>query len=262
MTAPSLNDASIAQMVRWLPVADTRGLQRIAHERILAAAAEAIAARGRFSIVLSGGSTPRATYLSLRNAAADWSRWDVYFGDERCLSCADPERNSRMAGDAWLDHVGIPHENVHAIPGELGAAAATQAYADVVRDIGDFDLVILGIGEDGHTASLFPDHDWGVTADAPDALAVLDAPKPPPQRVTLSATRLARARAVLFLVEGESKHAAIARWRAGEKIPASAIRCAAGVDVLVEAGLLRPLTKHAPSPQRQWADRGDSDELG
>ncbi|MEO5624693.1 MAG: 6-phosphogluconolactonase [Dokdonella sp.] len=250
------------QQVRWHPVADTRGMQRIARERILAAAAEAIAARGCFRITLGGGSTPRRTYLSMRDADTDWSRWQVFFGDERCLSIDDPERNSRMARDAWLDHVAIPRERIHAIPAELGADAAARAYSDTLREVGDFDLVILGLGEDGHTASLFPDHDWGVAADAPDALAVQNAPKPPAQRVTLSAARLARARAVLFLVEGESKHAAIARWRAGEDIPARAIQPSTGIDVLVEAGLLGPLTNAVHSPPRQWADRGDSDELG
>lgn len=250
------------QKVRWHPVADTRGMQRIARERILVAATEAIAARGRFLIVLSGGSTPRRTYLSLRDADTDWSRWQIFFGDERCLSIDDPERNSRMARDAWLDHVAIPREHIHAIPAQLGADAAARAYADTLREIGDFDLVILGLGEDGHTASLFPDHEWGMTADAPDTLAVQDAPKPPSQRVSLTAARLARARAVLFLVEGESKHAAITRWRAGEQIPARAIRPLTGVDVLLEAGLLAPLTHHVHAPKRQWADRGDSDELG
>lgn len=249
------------QHVRWLPVADTRGMQRIARERILAAAAEAISTHGCFRIVLGGGSTPRRTYLSLRDADTDWSRWQVFFGDERCLSIDDPERNSRMAREAWLDHVAIPREHVHAIPAELGAAAAAHAYANVLCNVGDFHLVILGLGEDGHTASLFPGHEWGIAADSPDALAVEDAPKPPSQRVSLSATRLARTHAVLFLVEGESKHQAIARWRAGENIPAHAIRPVTGVDVLVEAGLLRPLASHVQSPQRQWADRGDSDEL-
>ncbi|MEO6689226.1 MAG: 6-phosphogluconolactonase [Dokdonella sp.] len=250
------------QQVRWLPVADTRGMQRIARERILAAAAEAILARGCFRIVLSGGSTPRRTFLSLRDSDTDWSRWQVFFGDERCLSIDDPERNSRMARDAWLDHVAIPSECIHAIPAEFGADAAARAYADVLRDVGDFDLVILGLGEDGHTASLFPDHDWGTAPDAPDTLSVQDAPKPPAQRVTLSAARLARARAVLFLVEGESKHAAIARWRAGENIPARAVRPATGIDVLVEAGLLAPITNRAHVTQQPWTDRGDSDELG
>ena len=162
----------------------------------------------------------------------------MYFGDERCLPADDAERNSRMAADAWLDHVPIPQDQVHAIPAELGASAAALAYAETLGGVGDFDLVLLGLGEDGHTASLFPGRDWGVAPSAPDALAVFDAPKPPPQRVSLSAARLSRTREVLFLVEGEAKRSAVARWRAGEQLPAGAIRLASGVDVLVESALL------------------------
>jgi 6-phosphogluconolactonase len=162
----------------------------------------------------------------------------VYFGDERCLPADDAERNSRMAADAWLNRAPIPQDQVHAIPAELGASAGALAYAQTLRGVDDFDLVLLGLGEDGHTASLFPGRDWGVAASAPDALAVFDAPKPPPQRVSLSAARLSGTREVLFLVEGEAKHDAVARWRAGQQLPAGAIQPAGGVDVLVESALL------------------------
>lgn len=224
--------------VRWIGVADAEALWQVAYRRILDAAAHAIERRGRFLIVLAGGSTPRAIYRMLRGADADWSRWQVYFGDERCLSVDDAERNSAMAADAWLNHVPIPRDEVHAIPAELGASAAALTYAETLRGVGDFDLVLLGLGEDGHTASLFPGRDWGVAASAPDALAVSDAPKPPPQRVSLSAARLSRTRELLFLVEGESKRDAMKQWRVGADIPARAIHPEAGVDVLVESMLL------------------------
>ena len=101
--------------------------------------------------------------------------------------------------------------------------------------------MLLGLGEDGHTASLFPGHEWGTAPGSPDTLAVFDAPKPPPQRVSLSAARLSRARQVIFLVSGQSKQRAVAAWRAGKDIPARTIRPAVGVDVLVESALLEPL---------------------
>lgn len=224
--------------VRWHGIADAAVLRDAAFRRILDAATDAIQRRGRFVIVLAGGNTPRDVYRMLRDADTDWPRWQVYFGDERCLPAGDVERNSRMAADTWLDHVSIPKKQVHILPAERGANAAAQDYADTLRHVGDFDLVLLGLGEDGHTASLFPNHDWGVNADAADALAVFDAPKPPAQRVSLSATRLSRARAVLFLVEGESKRDAVTQWRTGADIPARAIQPQAGVDVLVEATLL------------------------
>ncbi len=224
--------------VRWIGVADAKGLRQIACRRILDTAARAIERRGRFLIVLAGGSTPRDVYGMLRTGA-DWSRWQVYFGDERGLPAADAGRNSVMAAEAWLDHVPIPPGQVHPIPAERGVVHAARAYAETLRGVGAFDLVLLGLGEDGHTASLFPGRDPGLGEHAPDALAVLDAPKPPPHRVSLSARRLSRARAVLFLVAGEAKRSAIEQWHAGADIPARVIQPRAGVDVLVEAMLLR-----------------------
>ena len=223
---------------RWIKVANATSLQHVASERVLAAAALAIEHRGEFLIVLAGGETPRATYWALRSGVTDWSRWHVYFGDERCLPSDDAERNSTMAFDALLSHVPIPADQVHPIAGELGADTAAAAYQALLHGIGEFDLVILGLGEDGHTASLFPGADWGDRSNAPDVLAVLDAPKPPPQRVSLSAHRLSRTREALFLVAGASKRNAVTRWRAGDRIPAASIRPEGGVDVFVESTAL------------------------
>lgn len=221
------------QQVRWIPVATSHDMARQASAQILSEAALAIAARGVFRLVLAGGGTPRATYAALRAADADWSRWEIFFGDERCVPAADPERNSKMAAAVWLDHVAIARERIHLIPGELGAQRAAQSYIEVLHNVGEFDFVVLGLGEDGHTASLFPQHEWDTQDDAPDALAIFDAPKPPAQRVSMSAARLSRAHNVMFLVEGNSKLDAVARWRAGEDIPAGAIKPEAGVDVLI-----------------------------
>ncbi len=222
------------QVVRWHEFADTAALQADALARVLAAAGAATVQHGAFDIVLAGGNTPRKLYRALRGAGADWRRWHTWFGDERCAPPGDPERNSRMARDEWLDHVPIPAANVHAIRAELGAREAATRYARELRGVQTFDLVLLGLGEDGHTASLFPGHDWGVAADSPTALAIFDAPKSPPERVSLSATRLADARQVLFLVEGAGKHDAIMRWKRGEVIPATSVAPASGVDVLLD----------------------------
>ena len=235
LDAPHDNSRGV---VRWIAVADVAALRRAAVERIVEAASRAIQQRGMFLIVLAGGDTPRSIYRSMRDVDTDWSCWHVFFGDERCLPASDGERNSRMAADAWLDHVAIPLNQVHAIHAELGAEIAAQSYSNTLSNVGDFDLVLLGIGEDGHTASLFPGHDWGIGADAPDVLAVFDVPKPPPQRVSLTAARLSRARAVVFLVTGESKRAAVAQWVRRADIPARAICPDAGIDVVVEASLL------------------------
>ena len=223
---------------RWVGVDDAAALREVAFARIVSLAARAIAAEGRFLIALAGGNTPRPVYERLRGAKTDWSRWRIYFGDERCLPIDDPERNSKMAADAWLDHVPIAREHVFTIPAERGATAAAAAYARTLRGVGDFDLVLLGLGEDGHTASLFPGHDGGTAPGAPDVLAIMDAPKPPPQRVSMSAARLGRARVALFMVEGESKREAVARWRDDADIPARAIQ-AGEVEVLAPSAFLR-----------------------
>ncbi|WP_232019082.1 6-phosphogluconolactonase [Sulfuritortus calidifontis] len=207
---------------------------RQALDHIRAAEARALAGRGAFHIVLAGGGTPRKVYEQLAREPHDWARWHVWFGDERCLPASVPERNSRMAFEALLSRVPIPAEQIHVIPAELGARAAAERYGQALAGIGAFDLVLLGLGEDGHTASLFPGHDWGEALDAPPALAVLDAPKPPPERVSLSARRLNCACVVLFLVAGAGKREAVAAWQGGVFIPAAAIRPACGVDVLLD----------------------------
>jgi 6-phosphogluconolactonase len=241
MTDPPSAAGTRTTPVRWIGVSDPTELHRAACRYILAAAARARDGRGRFLIVLAGGHTPRGAYRMLRDAHVDWRFWHVYFGDERCLAAKDAERNSRQAAEDWLDYVTIPRDQVHVIPAQQGADRAAAAYADTLRGVGDFDLVLLGLGEDGHTAGLFPGHAWNV-APAADVLAVFDAPKPPAERVSLSAARLSRAREVLFLVEGESKRSVVALWRAGEDLPAGSIRPAAGVDVLIESTLLGPQT--------------------
>lgn len=233
----SLNRLQMTQTCRWHAFDSTLELERAAVAEILSAAQRAIAVRGAFHIVLAGGTTPRRVYEALRGAATDWRAWHVYYGDERCLPIDHAERNSRMAAQVWLDHVAIPAAQVHPIPAEAGAAEAAEKYAGVVNNI-EFDLVLLGLGEDGHTASLFPNHDAGVELNAPSTLVVSDAPKPPPQRVSLSARRLSDTHQVIFLVTGNGKAQAVANWRSGKKIPAALIAPQCGVDVYVERSLL------------------------
>ncbi|MEW6612995.1 MAG: 6-phosphogluconolactonase [Pseudomonadota bacterium] len=223
-----------AQIRRWHLYPTAEDLVAHAAAAIGRIAAEAIARRGDFHFVLAGGSTPIAIYARLRDLDCDWSAWHIYIGDERCVGPEHPERNSRMAEEAWLRHVPIPAGQIHPIRGELGPARAAADYAALLASVPRFDLVTLGLGEDGHTASLFPDHPWGVEADAPATLAVTDSPKPPPERVSLSARALSQAPQVFFYVAGAAKRDAVARWRRGEGIPAGAIRPANGVDIWVD----------------------------
>lgn len=183
-----------------------------------------IQARGAFHLVLAGGNTPRELYRALATRGAGDAHWHVWYGDERCVAADDPERNSVMAETAWLAASRIPVANRHAIPAERGARDAADAYSKRLEGLGDFDLVLLGMGEDGHTASLFPGRSWGEAADSAGALAVYDAPKPPPERVSLSAARLNRSRRVWFLVSGAAKREAMRRWRDGDPLPVGAVR--------------------------------------
>ncbi|MHB8181833.1 MAG: 6-phosphogluconolactonase [Acidithiobacillus ferrivorans] len=129
-------------------------------------AARAVAERGRFAIALSGGSTPRPIYARLATGAyaerIDWPRVHIFFGDERCVPPDDSRSNYRMAREALLDHVPLPPGNIHRIRGEDDPAQAALAYAQEVQRLfrsasaPAFDLICLGMGENGHTASLFP----------------------------------------------------------------------------------------------------------
>src|SRR5467141_689148 len=132
--------------------------------RFVAAAGDAITSRGQFVVALSGGSTPRDTYLRLGTEAlvarVMWSRVQVLWGDERCVPPHHVESNYRMARETLLDRVPVPAANVHRIHGEDDPATAAEAYETTLRALlrtpARIDLVLLGLGEDGHTASLFP----------------------------------------------------------------------------------------------------------
>lgn len=193
-----------------------------------------------FSIVLAGGQTPLDLYRMLAEEPMRWEKWHVYFGDERCLPPGHPERNSFQAKRALLDRVPIPAGQIFIPPAELGAIECALRYGRQLKDAGCFDLVLLGLGEDGHTASLFPGHDAGAGPDAADVLPVQGAPKPPSERISLSARRLSQAQTVLFLVSGAGKRDAVRRWQAGEEIPASRIHAQRRVRVLADRAACQP----------------------
>ncbi len=187
-----------------------------AADHIEKSAERSITHHGLFKLVVAGGTTPLATYRLLTHIQTDWSKWVIYFGDERCLAQKHPERNSTMIAEAWLNHVDIPVQNTHPIQTELGVDIAAANYTHTIADIDKFDLVILGMGEDGHTASLFPGHNY-----QKDKLMVteLNAPKPPPQRVSMNHLTLSMSDEILFLVTGSSKRDAMQQWSEGVSLP-------------------------------------------
>lgn len=200
---------------------DMAALSRAVALRIADLAQQAIAARGSFSIALAGGETPRRCYEYLRDLPVDWSKVQIYFGDERCLPVGDAQRNDSMARVALFNYIAIPVDNVHSIPAELGAVRAAEEYAVTLNKVERLDLVLLGLGEDGHTASLFPDNPS--TNSAASVVAVFDAPKPPAARVSLGMSTLNAARQKLFLIAGSGKQDPLARIAQGCALPAAQI---------------------------------------
>ena len=181
-----------------------------AARRVLQIGRRAIARHGTFNLVLAGGSTPRGLYTRLASpelkGRLDWSRVHFFFGDERMVEPSSPESNFQMARETLLDEVPIQWENVHRIEGEGPPAEAARAYARTLLGR-RLDLVLLGMGGDGHTASLFPGTDHAATREA---VVVTESPAGPRLRVSLSLGTLNRAEHVMFLVAGADKAARVA----------------------------------------------------
>ena len=189
-------------------------------ERILALAKDAIAEREQFKFVLAGGKTPEKVYRLLAKSDADWSKWFIYHGDERVLPVEDLHRNSVMAAKAFLNAVAIPKTQIFDIPTECGTEESAAAYRPIVENAMPFDLVLLGMGEDGHVASLFPDH---IHAENDVVYSIYNSPKPPSERITLSAKALSNTQDLFFLIQGVNKRAALKRWRDGEDLPVATV---------------------------------------
>ncbi len=217
-------------MSEFIVAPQAEELAWIAAKHIVALAAEAIERRGRFIVALSGGSTPRPTYALLAeepfSSQIDWSRVHLGWGDERCVPPTHPDSNYRMAREALLDHVDIPAENIHRIRGELGAVRAAAAYRAELDDLlgqdGRFDLILLGMGADGHTASLFPG--TPALAERQKTVVAVHVEELDAWRVTLTLPVINSARHVTFLVSGASKAEALARVRDGEPLPAGLVQ--------------------------------------
>jgi 6-phosphogluconolactonase len=188
-------------------------------------AEDAIEARGRFVVALAGGSTPKATYTLFTQApycdAIDWDAVEFFFGDERCVPPDNEQSNYKMAHDTFLAPMNISDDQVHRMRGEDDPQQAALAYRrDLAETLGDdpsFDLVMLGMGPDGHTASLFPGQD-PLTEDEERVRAVYASEKNQ-WRLTLTPSVLNATRALAFAVTGAEKHAALTAVREGPRNP-------------------------------------------
>jgi 6-phosphogluconolactonase len=183
-------------------VCDSKDLPARAAARIAMELTKAIGERGHASLALAGGTTPKATYEALAGLPLDWSKVDVFFGDERCVPADHADSNYRMAKVALFDRLTIPSRRIHRMQGELAdREAAARAYEAQLPE--RIDVVVLGIGEDAHTASLFP----GSAALSEQTRRVLPVtgPKPPPERLSLTPPALRAARTCLVLGSGAGK---------------------------------------------------------
>jgi 6-phosphogluconolactonase len=198
---------------------DMEALSRAAAEFVVEAAEMALARHGVFTLALSGGSTPKGLYSLLASppfvSALNWEKTHLFWGDERCVPSDHPHSNYRLARETLLDHIDLRPRNIHRIQGELGADKAAYLYQEelaaffgTVAGLPRFDCILLGLGPDGHTASLFPDsaaaresREWVSTVPAQEIGSAL----PAVDRVTLTLPVLNRGHFVAFLTNGPSK---------------------------------------------------------
>lgn len=216
---------------------DSKNLSRAAADMFVKTTEQAIRMRGRFLVALSGGGTPAGLYRLLAKEPyrdqVDWVKTFVFWGDERCVPPDNRGSNYRQAMDILLSHVPIPDENFQRIKGELEPAEASKDYARILKNFASppfdwprFDLILLGMGEDGHTASLFPRSK--VESVSPTLAVTANYQGRPVNRVTLTSVVFNSARQIVFLLAGESKSAMLTRVIKGEyhpeHLPAQRIR--------------------------------------
>ncbi|MFC3449160.1 6-phosphogluconolactonase [Amycolatopsis speibonae] len=218
------------------------------------------AAKGSASVVLTGGGTGIAILRELRDSSArdavDWSRVDVYWGDERFVPADSDERNEKQAREALLDHVPLDPKRVHAMApsdGEFGddVDAAAAAYAELLTpEVPAFDVMLLGLGGEGHTASIFPESPAVYEQDRP-VVAVRDCPKPPPTRISLTLPAIRRAQDIWLVTGGDAKADAVAQALAGAgevQIPVAGARGSRRTLWLLDRGSASKLTKVYQTP--------------
>jgi 6-phosphogluconolactonase len=205
-------------------VEDAPDAARIVAERLVEQA------RAGGHVVLTGGSTPRIAYEFAAELEPDWSRVEVWWGDERCVPPEDERSNYRLTEQALLDRLDRRPLETHRMRGELGPDAGATEYENELDGVGVFDLVLVGLGPDGHVASLFPNFPALEVADR-DAVGSEAGHEPFVDRITLTFPRLCSTSELVFLVTGEDKADAVARALAGEpsrETPGSLARATEG----------------------------------
>lgn len=213
-------------MRKIITLPNAQALAEEAAKRVVELARTSIARRARFTIALSGGSTPRAMFTLLADepfrSQMDWGKIEFFWSDERCVPPDHKDSNYLMAHEALLSKVPVPPEHIHRMQGELEPALAAQAFTQEIRktlasDLQDFDCILLGLGPDGHTASLFPGSEALKVAEPVVVANWVE--KFQTWRITMSAPLINQARCVMFLAAGEEKAAPLHEVLEGARQP-------------------------------------------
>ena len=194
----------------WLIFDDKMSLSKALAQEILNIAKKSIFEKDYFSIVLTGGQSVLSLYKILSKADSNWDKWHIYIGDERFLPAGYKDRNDQIINEIWLDNSTIPKKNIHFIQAELGLLEARAEYENTLKKIDKFDVVLLSMGEDGHIASLFPNH---IYSEGQMVVIEQDSPKPPKERISMSHQQLNKAHYIFKLIIGESKQKAVTLLR-------------------------------------------------
>ena len=236
-------------------ICEEDNLYRRAADLFMETADWAVREKGMFSVALSGGNTPRRLYTLLAEEYAGripWRNIQVFFGDERCVPPDDPESNFRMANEALLSKVNIPEVNIHRMKGEIEPKQAAKEYEEEIRCVlGDnpFDLILLGMGEDGHTASIFP---GSCALDSTKLVESVWVEKLSSHRLTLTPRVILAARHILVLVTGEKKARALKQVIEGphnpRTYPAQILRSALGEVLWLVDPCAASMLAISPSP--------------
>ncbi len=217
-------------MHKWHVYSKLDDASKAAAEFIADSIEKKLQQKGICHVILPGGNTPAVCLAYLAEKKLSWDKVHWYLGDERCYPRGHAERN-----DVMLDHYlwsRLPDTNIHTIPAELGAEEAAEVYRNRINSIDSFDIAFLGLGEDGHTASLFPDN--GALNDIRSVIPVHNSPKAPEDRVSLSLNTLRKAECRIVLTGGAAKSDVISRIKRGEHLP---INCLGDINWYVdEAG--------------------------
>jgi len=200
-------------------------------DKVVDSANSSIKKNGVFNIVLVGGTTPIMLYQKLAELNLNYDYWNFWIGDERFPDELNAELNKDVINKYLINNLEVKPNRIHFMNVELGITQAPLMYIEELKLVNTFDLTLLGIGEDGHTASLFPGNNLGIEKSAPDVLTVLNSPKIPRKRMTLSARRLSRSNNILFLAKGQNKIDIIHKISMDKALPCTSIKAIENTEV-------------------------------